>query len=123
MATISFPKPLLVLVKQPVLVDLKQTTHCVLLQLPVSTNMGLDKQLVMERTGHRNMEGVRSCKRTSNEQLEALSDILNRKTRKIDETLTVTAVRDEVQDEATPFNSISDEQQEDEWDVQNSKTR
>lgn len=69
------------------------------------------------------MEGVRSCKRTSNEQLEALSDILNRKTRKIDETLTVTAVRDEVQDEATPFNSISDEQQEDEWDIQNSKTR
>ena len=32
----------------------------------------------MERTGHRSLEGVRSYKRTSEEQREALSDILNR---------------------------------------------
>lgn len=40
---------------------------------------GVDEQLVMERTGHRSLEGVRSYKRTSDEQREALSDILNRK--------------------------------------------
>ena len=39
---------------------------------------GVDEQLVMERTGHRSVEGVRSCKRTSDAQREALSDILNR---------------------------------------------
>ena len=38
---------------------------------------GIDEQLVMERTGHRSLEGVRSYKRTSNVQREALSDILN----------------------------------------------
>ena len=37
----------------------------------------MDKQLVMERTGHRSLEGVRSYKRTSDTQQEALSDILN----------------------------------------------
>ena len=31
----------------------------------------------MERTGHRSIEGVRSYKRTSDSQQEALSDILN----------------------------------------------
>ena len=41
---------------------------------------GIDEQLVMERTGHRSIEGVRSYKRTSMEQLEEVSDILsNRK--------------------------------------------
>lgn len=37
---------------------------------------GVDEQLVMERTGHRSIEGIRSYKRTSNEQQEAVSDIL-----------------------------------------------
>lgn len=39
---------------------------------------GVDEQLVMERTGHSSLEGVRSYKRTSEAQREALSDILNR---------------------------------------------
>ena len=39
---------------------------------------GVDEQLVMERTGHRSVEGVRSYKRTSDQQREVLSDILNR---------------------------------------------
>ena len=48
---------------------------------------GVDEQLVMERTGHRSLEGVRSYKRTSDEQREALSDILNRtKKAKVDGT-------------------------------------
>ena len=38
---------------------------------------GIDEQLVMERTGQRSLEGVRTYKRTSNTQREALSDILN----------------------------------------------
>ena len=38
---------------------------------------GVDEQLVMERTGHRSLEGVRSYKRMSDTQREALSDILN----------------------------------------------
>ncbi len=40
---------------------------------------GVDEQVVMERTGHRSLEGVRSYKRTSDSQREAVSDILNRK--------------------------------------------
>ncbi len=38
---------------------------------------GVDEQLVMERTGHRSLEGVRNYKRTSSQQKEALSDILS----------------------------------------------
>ena len=38
---------------------------------------GVNEQLVMERTGHRSTEGVRSYKRTSSEQQEAVSDILS----------------------------------------------
>ena len=38
---------------------------------------GTDEQLIMERTGHRSVEGVRSCKPTSTEQEEGVSDILN----------------------------------------------
>ena len=38
---------------------------------------GVDEQLVMERTGHRSLDGVCSYKRTSDQQREALSDILN----------------------------------------------
>jgi hypothetical protein len=37
-----------------------------------------EEQQVMERTGHRSVEGVRSYKRTSEKQRQALSDILNR---------------------------------------------
>ena len=36
---------------------------------------GIDEQLVMERTGHRSLEGVRSYKRTSDTQREVSSDI------------------------------------------------
>ena len=38
---------------------------------------GVDEQLIMERTGHRSLDGVRSYKRTSDEQRVALSDIVN----------------------------------------------
>ena len=38
---------------------------------------GADKQLIMERTGHHSLEGIRSYKRTSNEQIMVLPDILN----------------------------------------------
>ena len=34
---------------------------------------GVDEQLIMERTGHRSIKGVRSCKRTSQERQETLS--------------------------------------------------
>ena len=37
----------------------------------------IDEQLIMERTGHRSIEGVRSYKRTSDDQREVLFDILN----------------------------------------------
>ena len=40
---------------------------------------GVEEQQVMERTGHRSIDGVRSYKRTSEEQSVVLSDILNRK--------------------------------------------
>ena len=38
---------------------------------------GVDEQLIMETTGHRSLEGVRSYKRTSENQKEVLSDVLN----------------------------------------------
>ena len=38
---------------------------------------GVDEQLIMERTGHRSIDGVRSYKRTSEQQRTALSDLLN----------------------------------------------
>ena len=38
---------------------------------------GVDEQLIMEKTGHRSLEGVRSYKRTNMEQQENLSDILS----------------------------------------------
>jgi hypothetical protein len=43
---------------------------------------GIDEQLVMERTGHRSTEGIRSYKRTSTEQQVAVSDILNNASKK-----------------------------------------
>ena len=45
---------------------------------------GVDEQLIMEKTGHRSLEGVRSYKRTSNEQRETLSDVMNRKVPRVD---------------------------------------
>ena len=42
---------------------------------------GIDEQLVIERTGHRRLEGVRSYKRTTDTQRETLSDILNKNPR------------------------------------------
>ena len=47
---------------------------------------GVDEQPVMERTGHRSIDGVRSYKRTSESQKEALSDILNRKAPRIQDS-------------------------------------
>jgi len=38
---------------------------------------GVDEQLIMDGTGHRSLDGVRSYKRTSKEQLEVVSDIAN----------------------------------------------
>ena len=42
---------------------------------------GVDEQMVMERTRHRSLEGVRTYKRTSKQQRAAISDILNLKKR------------------------------------------
>ena len=38
---------------------------------------GVDEQLIMEKTGHHSLEGVRSYKRTSSKQQEDLTDILS----------------------------------------------
>ena len=38
---------------------------------------GVDEQLIMARTGHRSIEGIRVYKRVGEEQKQALSDILN----------------------------------------------
>ena len=38
---------------------------------------GVDEQLIMEKTGHRSLEGVEVNKRTNMEQQENLSDILS----------------------------------------------
>ena len=46
---------------------------------------GVDEQLVMERTGHRSLDGVRSYKRTSDTQRRELSDILNCKRVRVEE--------------------------------------
>ena len=45
---------------------------------------GVDEQLIMERTGHKSTDDVRSYKRTTENQGEALSDILNGKTPRVD---------------------------------------
>ena len=37
----------------------------------------VEEQEIMQRTGHRSIEAVRSYKQTSSEQLEQVSDILN----------------------------------------------
>ena len=38
---------------------------------------GVDKQLIMERTGHHSIDGVRNYKRTATEQVVEISEILN----------------------------------------------
>ena len=45
---------------------------------------GIDEQLIMERTGHRNLDGVRGYKHSSMSQKEVLSDILNRQSNTIE---------------------------------------
>ena len=55
-----------------------QTNHS--LRATAATRLyeaSVDEQLIMERTGHQSLEGVRSYKRTLKEQQEELSDILN----------------------------------------------
>ena len=39
---------------------------------------GVDEQLIMERTGHHSTDGIRTYKRSSAQQQEAISDILSR---------------------------------------------
>ena len=55
-----------------------QTNHS--LRATAATRLylsGIDEQLVMERTGHRSTEGIRSYKCTTMEQKEVVSDILS----------------------------------------------
>lgn len=76
---------------------------------------GVDEQLVMERTGHKSLEGVRSYKHTSHEQHEALSDIMNRKVAKVDPTPTsssYSALPHPLQTSLTHPDSEADDQQE-----------
>ena len=40
-------------------------------------NAGVEEQLIMERTGHASVDGVRSYKHTSDDQRAALSEIMN----------------------------------------------
>lgn len=47
---------------------------------------GTDEQLIMSRTGHRSVEGVRAYKRVGDEQRKELSEILNSATNGIPET-------------------------------------
>ena len=51
---------------------------------------GVDEQLVMERTSHHSIEGVRSYKRTSYMQQQCFSDILNSKS--LEENMNVTSI-------------------------------
>lgn len=64
---------------------------------------GVDEQLVMERTGHRSIEGIRSYKRTSREQQENVSDLLNGKKPCIDVAKTSTHLHPLVQRETNSF--------------------
>ena len=43
---------------------------------PALYHKGIDKQLIMERTRHRSLEGVRSYKRTDEQQQIAVSNVL-----------------------------------------------
>ena len=57
--------------------------HCVPTADGRLYNAGVDEQQVMEVTGHRSLDGVRTYKHTSMQQQEVLSDILNCAPRKI----------------------------------------
>ena len=65
----------------------------------------------MERTGHRSLEGIRSYKRTSDSQTEAVSDILNSK-RPCTEVVPpfTTAADPEVQQAQSPMSSTTNMQ-------------
>ena len=73
------------------LLELKVSKQTILYE-PRLYQSGVDEQLVMERTGHRSLEGVRSYKRTSTQQLGAISDILNRKEPRLDNMCTSTSL-------------------------------
>ena len=62
---------------------------------------GTDEQLVIDRSGHCSVKGVRSYKRTSDEQRRALSDILNRALKIARTTDPPSAPRYSVQSEPT----------------------
>ena len=55
------------------------TNHSLLTAAIRLYDSGINKQLVMETTGHCSTEGVRTYKRTSETQRQALSDILSAK--------------------------------------------
>ena len=68
---------------------------------------GIDEQLVMERTGHRSTEGIRSYKRTSTEQQVAVSDILNNASKKPCTTSTAIALTNPPAITATPTSATN----------------
>ena len=43
---------------------------------PELCHKGINEQLIMERTGHRSLEGIRSYKRTDEQQQIAVSNVL-----------------------------------------------
>ena len=57
--------------------DIKPTIPCVQRLRPRLYQSGVDELLMMERTGHKSLDGVRSYKRTSREQQMGLSRIIN----------------------------------------------
>ena len=68
---------------------------------------GVDEQLIMETTGHRSLEGVRSYKRTSEDQKEVLSDILNTRPSVQTPPFTINAVAKQVNNRSSSSESSS----------------
>ena len=68
---------------------------------------GVDEQLIMETTGHRSLEGARSYKRTSEDQKEVLSDILNTHTLVQTPPFTINAVAKQVNNRSSSSESSS----------------
>ena len=63
----------------------KQTIHC--MRVTNATRLfqcGVEEQLIMTRTGHRSVSGVRTYKRVLDDQKETLSNILNSTTNATD---------------------------------------
>ena len=59
-------------------IDGYKTNHS--LRVTAATRLfheGIDEQLIMERTGHRSIDGARTYKRTCSEQHEKLSNVLH----------------------------------------------